>query len=340
MTPPPPSSKQLPTEIYEQIFQSFIPKNGIFSTRDLHSIILVNHQWCNAGIPLLWSQPFNARHSIKKQTKIIDVYLSFMPKRERRDIFPFTKNISMMFKQLWSNKSASAFNKSVPAFDYPHFAKELDVDGLFEIVLCWCYLKCRADRAWDVVVAIMNLFYQRNATFERVSGPFNFSMSKPFLKIFYVAPGLQEWISSIQDCRLICEERIEDCSQPSLADLSKLDLTNTNTYCDDKNTATIHKTLFRTKGLCRFKLKGCVGHIDTIIDGLKSNADTLQEIEFTRINFRWTSTLHSLAQLTNLRLVTFVECRCLSKRLLKPLFSDPMSTQPYCCFVDCDDFIR
>ncbi|CAG8606393.1 12157_t:CDS:2, partial [Ambispora leptoticha] len=319
-------SKQLPTEIYGQIFQSFIPKNGIFSTRDLHSIILVNRQWCSAGIPLLWSQPFNARHSIKKQTKIIDVYLSFMPKRERREIFSFSKNISMIFKQLWSTNKLSS-NKLIHVFDYPHFAKELDVDGLCEIVLCWCFLKCRADRAWNVVVAIINLFYRHNAMFERVSGPFNFNMANQFLKIFYVAPGLREWISSVQDCRLICEERIDHCNQLSLADLScnlkylELDLTNTNTYCDDINTAIIYRTLFRIKGLFRFKLKGCVGHIETIIDGLKSSADTLQELEFIRINFQWTSTLNSLAQLTNLRLVTFIECRCLSKRLLKPLFS-------------------
>ncbi|KAG9289914.1 hypothetical protein G9A89_010220 [Geosiphon pyriformis] len=317
------AAASLPAEIYDQIFQNFLPTHthGPFSTQNLYSSVLVNSRWCAAAIPHLWSHPFSARHSIKQRSKIIDVYVSFLSRSEGRDIFSFPKKLTLMVRQICSTKTKP------PLFDYPHFAQDLDLDGFFEIILCWCYLKCRPDRAWKLVIAMMKLFYTHKATFERVTGSLHLDNSREFLKIFIDTPGLSEWISSVRECRLVCEERMNGVeNQPSLADLScnltclEIDMSITNTQDPSANAEIITRTLKYTKGLKTIKIKGQPGNINSILHGLYTNASTLTEIQFIKTNFDFDGPLPHLKELPNLKRLTFIECQNLTVQLVEPLF--------------------
>ncbi|RHZ77956.1 hypothetical protein Glove_168g241 [Diversispora epigaea] len=77
--------------------------------RDIHSVLLVNREWCRAVVPIYWKAPF-----------------SFTKKRSMTAI----KIYEMFFKQRSSMSAQGETQKVLPFFDYPSFIKELNYTSI------------------------------------------------------------------------------------------------------------------------------------------------------------------------------------------------------------------
>ncbi|CAH1771397.1 5571_t:CDS:1, partial [Entrophospora sp. SA101] len=72
----------LPLDVLQIIF-TFIRKSEkkkLKAIGNLHSCLLVNRQWCEATIPLLWCNSFY--YFEKGNEKLIDVYISCFNEKE------------------------------------------------------------------------------------------------------------------------------------------------------------------------------------------------------------------------------------------------------------------
>src|SRR4051812_32275749 len=79
-------ASKLPLDVLQIIF-TFIRKSEkkkLKAIGNLHSCLLVNRQWCEATIPLLWRNSFY--YFEKGNEKLIDVYISCFNEKERTEL--------------------------------------------------------------------------------------------------------------------------------------------------------------------------------------------------------------------------------------------------------------
>ncbi|CAG8600175.1 10851_t:CDS:2, partial [Dentiscutata heterogama] len=96
------------SEYFDTIFK-FLSNN-----KDLHSCLLVNKHWATCAVPILWEAPFRIKDKKIPSSKVIQVYLAFIPDNTFLKL-GYEKRIGLMI-------SKPLF------FNYPSFLKELSYD--------------------------------------------------------------------------------------------------------------------------------------------------------------------------------------------------------------------
>ncbi|CAG8571579.1 5495_t:CDS:1 [Ambispora gerdemannii] len=127
----------LPSDCYNQIFEN------LENDRDaLYSCILVNRQWCQSAIPVLWSQPFRllnicrdpAEYSPeswrKRAGQLVETYFLSLNEEEKR---------ALKRKRVYLSREITAppEAKPRPIFDYPHLLRRVDLGEVFAALLGW-----------------------------------------------------------------------------------------------------------------------------------------------------------------------------------------------------------
>ncbi|CAI2163316.1 4969_t:CDS:1 [Funneliformis geosporum] len=108
----------LPPETLQKIF-SYISDDD-FDT--LHSLILVNREWCQNSIMLLWKTPFINKLRLKNNYKIISVILAFLDDERKHYLNITDASLEIQAKVL---------------FDYPSFIKELHFEAIMFLIKEW-----------------------------------------------------------------------------------------------------------------------------------------------------------------------------------------------------------
>ncbi|CAI2173790.1 2180_t:CDS:2 [Funneliformis geosporum] len=113
---------KLPNECLQIIF------NDIDDLKTLHSVILVNRNWCQNCIKRLWKKPFRTSTDQDKQIKICPILIQFIIFDEELKVKE--KLINGYYKKY---KKANP-NPSQCSFDYPSFITDIDLDRIIQVV--------------------------------------------------------------------------------------------------------------------------------------------------------------------------------------------------------------
>lgn len=89
----------------------------------LHSIILINKDWCQVGISYLWEKSFNnVKYPFKNFYKIISIILFYLDEKQKNILKIKDNRIGIPTKIL---------------FDYPYFIKQIDFNKLLNLIKIW-----------------------------------------------------------------------------------------------------------------------------------------------------------------------------------------------------------
>ncbi|CAG8614144.1 9992_t:CDS:2 [Ambispora leptoticha] len=143
-------SEKLSSDILREIFSQFDKDPGksrkhvVRERRDLLSCALVNRQWCEVAIPLLWRRTFfQLRESyspIPPNPKLIDAYFYHLNDTERMNLLSHdfilpNYNNEDSDKDNYSNDDD---NKLHSHFNYPSYLRHLDFSLMLHSVEEWC----------------------------------------------------------------------------------------------------------------------------------------------------------------------------------------------------------
>ncbi|KAG9295083.1 hypothetical protein G9A89_017877 [Geosiphon pyriformis] len=108
----------LPTEILQDIFNRLTTKN------DLFSCALVNRQWCQVAVPILWKNILEAKNRIR----IVEVFLFCLPEADKESLSHYEIPIPK-------------FRQPVATFNYPSFLKLICLNDIYHDIkdyICSC----------------------------------------------------------------------------------------------------------------------------------------------------------------------------------------------------------
>ncbi|CAG8443131.1 10538_t:CDS:2 [Funneliformis caledonium] len=108
----------LPPETLQKIFDYI--NDDDFNT--FQSLILVNRDWCQNSIMLLWKKPFHNKLRFKNLYKIISVILAFLDDERKQYLNITDARLEIQAKVL---------------FDYPSFIKELNFKAIVFLIKEW-----------------------------------------------------------------------------------------------------------------------------------------------------------------------------------------------------------
>ncbi|KAG9289888.1 hypothetical protein G9A89_010194 [Geosiphon pyriformis] len=112
----------LPKDLIHKILNTISPEifsniHSIQPPRELYQYALINRNWCDSIVPLLWKRPFHQNRR-KKINLTISLYLACATDQELREM-----------NQVGYIKSLRI--KTKPIYDYPHFICDLNYTELF-----------------------------------------------------------------------------------------------------------------------------------------------------------------------------------------------------------------
>ncbi|KAG9289897.1 hypothetical protein G9A89_010203 [Geosiphon pyriformis] len=326
-------ASKLPIEILDRILRNFLSSDENFSIKDLYPSLLVNWQWCETVIPLLWSQPFQFGSKMKNNYKILDTYFCFLNDTERKSIVVQNNFLKRILGPNTGRqrraKNFSNLNKH-PMYDYPFFAKHLDVGAMMYAAETWCTSNRLPYHKSIIVTAILSLMQRNGATIEKLSGPFRFTTRREFLSLFEQNPHLEMWISSVKSCHMVWNDYMDQSQRPlTIAALSNhlecldISMKGIENISQKHSLATIGATMRQFHGLNQFILRCCAGDVNSIFKNLQLSASTLLEIDFVDIDFANSDPLNSFLMFDNIEVISFRQCCNLSFRVMQPLMAVP-----------------
>ncbi|CAG8548799.1 4440_t:CDS:2, partial [Scutellospora calospora] len=155
-----------------------------YDYKSLYNCILVNKKWCEAGIPIIWQNPFTFNEICLKYPissgKIIEILLSCFNKAQITELY---NNIQTEFPIFFESETSSNlfkflqnFNK--PTFNYPLYIKSLSYRGLFISSIMWFKLSPYNIHFEDqpsnqiflklIIRSLLKLFISNQLKFKRV----------------------------------------------------------------------------------------------------------------------------------------------------------------------------
>ncbi|RIB08320.1 hypothetical protein C2G38_2211982 [Gigaspora rosea] len=156
-----------------------------YDYKSLYYCMLVDKKWCEAGIPILWQNPFAFNEISSKYPlssgRIIEVLLSCFNKEQIKELYEKMQAEFPNFFEAESTKPSlfrrlQTFNK--PSFNYPSYIKSLSYRGLFMSTIMWLKSSPYNDHFGDqsstqiflklIIRSLLKLFTSNQMKFRRV----------------------------------------------------------------------------------------------------------------------------------------------------------------------------
>jgi hypothetical protein len=137
------------TEILHQIFKELLKD----SPKDGYSVLMVNREWCNIIIPILWENPFVVGHRYN-HFKIIRTLLSTLNNDSRSLLIDNGINLSS--------------SKTGTIFDYPYFIRNIPYDYIYKGIKDYVLTEyesenfdIKVDNNYDLNIKNIRLIFQQ-----------------------------------------------------------------------------------------------------------------------------------------------------------------------------------
>ncbi|CAG8478630.1 5700_t:CDS:2 [Ambispora leptoticha] len=333
--------KNLNFDILEEIFRYVIEpvhKLDEFDNpgyKHLFDCILVNREWCSAGVIQLWKQPFNKNHS-KHRFNIIDVYLSCMNNEQLQIL----KDFGLVFPNLIHRR------RQHPAFDYPSLIRQLEYKEMLFTVWEWCRqtqstaLQTSTPAAIALVRALLELFAASGAKLTSVKmvlpdrmDQINYDIIGKYTKIL-AEPQIRDLTNPTGNLFLsgnyanfdqVFVTLSETFTKVRNLDLSRVFLYTSERDCKNKLVENFCSLISSQTHLVSFTLSTCGDHQSKFMSALRSQASSLRRVTFVLLNFENSPPFDGLAACTKLEKIECIRCFNITERAVAPLLSAKFS---------------
>ncbi|RHZ80589.1 hypothetical protein Glove_134g89 [Diversispora epigaea] len=281
--------------------------------RYLHSCLLVNAQWCQAAIPILWRNSFYFCRDGNAQ--LIETYISCFNSSERQTLI--SAGVILPISRY-----------SRPAFPYAAMLKRLDYDRFCNSVDIWCN-KTDQERYNAIVImmrALFRLFLTRSVILlHLVLGEWIDKTSTDLKYRRIIEDEFKDLLQPVKKLK-VQGDFVKDCILKGLrypcTHLDKLFVYLSNTpqnYSYNEELTSLQELIVSQKRLKSLKL----GNINPnlLFPSLITQSKTLTSIHLLGCAFNEEVPWTYLTQCSNLEKLKFRDCTGFSERMIEALIS-------------------
>ncbi|RHZ57155.1 hypothetical protein Glove_393g45 [Diversispora epigaea] len=290
----------LTSDILGEVFEYLDDRDEILNSptnfRDLYSCLLVNNQWCENVIPILWRSPFSRCYQ-RRGNLLIKTLISCLNLSERQDLY----NDGVFMPN-------GKYN--IPLFNYPHFIRKLDYFQLITLIKNWCriYLEGSNEESVTAILrSVLRLFAKRHAYLNtliiRSDDDLYCLLTEPeILPILYPIRDLQ--ISCYFPKKRLMNNLAKHCRNIISLQIMNLSIENDTSYNTAKKLALLIENQRSLKSVVISKTK----FINIIIPSLIKQKKTLRQIIFRKLDFEGCGKLDFIKSCARLENLDLVDC--------------------------------
>ncbi|CAG8457683.1 3684_t:CDS:2 [Scutellospora calospora] len=302
-----PLASELPLDVLRIIF-IYVRKAGknpnIYdrgARRSLHSCLLVNRQWCQAAVPILWRNSFY--YCTLGSSKLIDTYISCFNTDERNELT--SKGFIL--------KRSPRYRRST--FPYAAMLKRLDYDRFCGSVDLWC--SCTDQELYNARVllmrALLRLFLTRSVILLHLVLGEWFEKTTTDLKYRRIIEDeFQVLLEPVRKLRIkgnFVKDRILNGLSEPCKNLDKLFvyLSNSSRNPNYKDESTsLQKIIESQTRLKSLKLGNVL--LSALLPALPSQSKSLRSINLLDVTFTENMPWNDLFECKNLEKIKFRDC--------------------------------
>ncbi|CAG8507120.1 9142_t:CDS:2 [Paraglomus brasilianum] len=276
---------------------------------DLYHCALVNRQWCQGAMPILWNRPFFHYDEVD----------SAMPNVLRTYVLSLTDADRSLLRE---NGLDVPYAIRRPMFDYPSFVRHLN---LWELIMA-----CRNWRDWGdklalVVRIMLGLFKRRGIELTSLLLPLDdwydgkydeaicVIIEDEFMEM--IAPIRYLEISKLTNIGKLACGLAQTCNNLEHINLSNLRGSSSSRY--------LSQLIKSQKQLISFYMVNGVPRVES---SLFNQANSLRDVRLHSTDFQDSEAWHSLATCTMLERLDIVNCKNITVLMVEPLLNE---TLPY-----------
>ncbi|CAG8738893.1 12150_t:CDS:2, partial [Acaulospora morrowiae] len=292
--------------------------------KNLHSCLLVNRQWCEIAVRILWKRPFTPFHN--GGHKIITTYLRGLDIEERRDLK--MKGIKLPTVS------------PIPLFNYPSFIRHLDYGEMLYAVEVWCsnLPKRRPNAVISIMRVLLRLFLYNAgplSSLKLATVGEDYHDEKCMILTEHDIRGL------ITSVRTLSLDGFDHNQQGLLLRLPDLCQNVENLHLrgwyghqpckvgitpDDSAAISLRRLVKAQKNLKTLDMIDCKAYLGYIISALDTQSISLTSMKFRLVDFQDCGPWEGLASCLNLKNLEFWFCKGITHKMITPLLNGRMST--------------
>ncbi|CAG8658283.1 3602_t:CDS:2 [Ambispora gerdemannii] len=279
------------------------------SKRDQYTCARVNRKFCIVVISFIWATPFGT--SCKRNVKVLKNYFLFFD----------DKNI---LQPMYHKTSTST--QALPLFDYPSYLKELRLDELFislNMILRKhypCTKSSHDSQLNKLICALLDMFLAHQVKLKKI-----FIDKKFKLNIHAIQAFKEQKYSSIFrsiGTLTICQQNFNLKLIEALKDSGCQNIVKKNFeiwMLHHTDISTISSLIMSQKGLVRLRIFDCEHGIDLILPAIKSQAETLRDLELDVVDYWRCLPWTDLAACEKLERLWITNSQHVTPAMVKPL---------------------
>ncbi|CAG8649092.1 1611_t:CDS:2 [Ambispora leptoticha] len=283
--------------------------------RDQYTCTRVSREFCSIVIPFIWAAPFGMIG--RRNRKVLKNYFLFVDNEEFLNMFVDNEKLLNNYKSLKS--------RSTPVFNYPSYLKELRLDEfLISLIL---FLKRFYERQYreiplnKLIRALLDMFLTHQVKLKKIS--IRTALGSNINSNQYMIFGEQKYSSIFKsiDTLMITQQNFNIDLIKVLMDTGCQNIKNFEVWMPHyTDINTISKLISSQKGLARLRIFDCEKGIDQILPAIKSQAETLQDLELDVVNYDGCSPWTDLVACEKLKRLWITNSQHVIPNMVKPLY--------------------
>ncbi|RIB30587.1 hypothetical protein C2G38_2238145 [Gigaspora rosea] len=324
------------------------------SIRDLYPCILVNRQWCEIAIPILWSRPFlygTEQHEHCNE-KVIQMYVKCFDDQDKLFLLNQGIDVSEILNyHLDDNENTEEdiikdnnFGSSdavinPPLFNYPRFLRRLNYTSIIKAIEAWCYylsIEMKQTQRDDLLEnaeilifrSLLRLFLKRGARLQELilypdqSDPSNDEMytslvEDEFKELFAPIKTLE--FSGMVRMDGLLQILAQRCHGIEHMRVKMLWARNNNDRLVGIFRDSLSNLFSVQSSLTSFELTQCKAYTNAILPVLELHTSTIRYIRFDNVNFEGCDPLCVLSNCKNMDVLEIIQCVNLNEEMVDPI---------------------
>ncbi|CAG8505865.1 3326_t:CDS:2 [Funneliformis mosseae] len=326
-------SPKLPPKILEIVFREIHGYRGYYPNHhlnDLHSCLLVNKEWCESTVPVLWSSVFYPIQTIRIDA--ITTYLSCLSS-EKRQLLQRQAEVNIPLPKKYKK----------PKFEYASYLLELNFDKFLKTIFSWCkkYRKpYRIARRNELIIrSLLELFSSQGANIKyfAMNNVPNYLLYDDYFNDlksidfnFLAESHLRNCLSSVTELRLEWDALALDGFLPALEQTCRsLKIIHTDfahnpasasLFINRQQARDLATLVSAQSNLQKFILQNHRYYTHFFIESLRTQKCSLKEIEFHSVDFLGCFPFQALTSCSFLTHISIEDCLNLNPDMVTPLF--------------------
>ncbi|CAG8576269.1 11237_t:CDS:2 [Diversispora eburnea] len=303
----------LTPDILGEIFKYLDDRDEILNSptdfRNLYTCLLVNNQWCNSAIPVLWRTPFSRCYK-RRGNLLIKTLINCLNLTERQDLYN-------------DGVFVPSGKYNLPLFNYSCFIKNLDYFQLITLIKNWCrfYLEGSNEESVTAILrSVLKLLVKRRVHLNTL-----IIRSDDDLYYLLTEPQILPILDPIRELQISCsfpKERLmnnlaKHCRNIISLKIMNLSIENDKSYNAAKKLALLIENQRSLKSVFISRTK----FINIIIPSLIRQKKSLRKIIFRALDFKDYDRFNVIKSCSKLEKLDLVDCYNLNSHMITHLIN-------------------